>query len=177
MTVLPGDIGLVTTSGTGSHLIRMGDAIYARREHTRHEPYNHAIIAVGNGLVVSGDPHGAALCSDHAWIRTDWRRLRRPLDDTARATLAKAARALVGIGYNWLDIAALTLAQLGWNAQRDDGKETMLGRRVNNDGRLICSQLVAKVYTDCGLPLFIDRTPGEVTPGDLARSPLFVPVT
>ena len=177
MPVQPGDVGLVITSGLGPGLVRLGDAIYARRTGTRHETFNHVVISVGNGLAVCGDPHGATLSSDHSWSRTTWKTYRRPLNTSERATLARAARALIGTPYSWIDIACLTLQQLGWNVQRDDGKLTALGKRISDDRRLVCSQLVALVYAQCGLPLFLDRGPGEVSPGDLARSPLFVPIT
>jgi hypothetical protein len=175
--VQPGDIGLVTTSGLGPNLIRYGDAIYARRLNTKHETCNHVVVSVGNGLAVGANPNGAAIAADHSWSRTEWRTYRNPLTPGQRAALAGQARALVGTPYSWLDIVALTLEQLGWNTERDDGKLTRIGRRLNNNGQLVCSQLAALVYQRCGLPLFIDRSPGETSPGDLARTPLLVPVT
>jgi cell wall-associated NlpC family hydrolase len=174
--IQPGDIGLVTTTGPGPRMIRLGDWIYAKRVHTRHELVNHVAVAIGHGLAVAANPSGAAVCSATSWRTVEWRTYRRPLTSSERDTLAKAAEDLVGVPYSWLDIACLTLEQLGADVQHDDGKPTAIGRRITSDRRLVCSQLAAKVYADCGLPLFLDRSPGEVTPGDLARSPLLVPV-
>lgn len=173
----PGDVGLVTTTGLGPDLIRLGDKVYAKRTHTRHEPFNHAVVAVGNGLAVSGDPHGAQLCSASSWRSIDWRTYRRALTPTERFDLAAAARALVGTPYSWVDIAALTLQDFGWRTQYDDGQPTLLGERIADQHRLVCSQLVALVYAQVGLPLFVGRAPGEVTPGDLGRCPLLLPTT
>ena len=122
MPVQPGDIGLVTTTGTGPNLIRFGDAIYARREHTRHEPYNHVVVSVGDGLAIGANPNGASIASDHSWAKTEWRTYRRPLTPGERKDLADHARALVGVPYSWVDIACLTLQDIGWDAERDDGQ-------------------------------------------------------
>lgn len=170
----PGDLGLVITHGLGSTLIRLGDRIEAWRKHLPHEPFNHVIVAVSPRQAVQAEPSGANYVNIDAYPQTTW--FGWPgITGAQRQAVSLAARRLVGTGYSWLDIAALTLDCLGWDVQRDDGKLTLIGRRIARNDRLVCSALADLAYQIAGLHLYDDgRMPGEVTPGDVARSPRLV---
>lgn len=173
-TPQPGDLGLVITHGLGSDLIRLGDRIESWRKHLEHEPYNHVIVAVTPRQAVQAEPHGANMVNIDAYPATTWYTW-PGITGAQRQAVSFAARKLVGIGYSWLDIGALTLDCLGWDVQRDDGKLTLVGRRINRHDRLVCSALGDLAYQEAGLHLYDDgRLPGEVTPGDVARSPRLV---
>jgi hypothetical protein len=84
-------------------------------------------------------------------------------EDTIRARVAAAGRALAGTPYSFLDYLSLFLLHLGI-------RPAWLLRAVDNRRHMICSQLVDTAYEAAGLHLFTDgRFPGDVTPGDLDR--------
>lgn len=173
---LPGDIGLVHGGGLGRTLILLGDRIKARREGIKPSPFAHVVVYVGDGQVVEAQPAGARQTGMPEGA--EWRTWHIPLTDEQRGRLSAYALSLIGTPYSWLAIAALTLADLGCNVQRDDGGLTRIGTTIRDSGELVCSQLVDLVYDDCHLHLFDDgRLPGEVTPGDLDRCPLLVETT
>jgi cell wall-associated NlpC family hydrolase len=146
-----GDYGVVRTSGWGAALIRFGT----------HSNYNHAFVYVGDGQIVEAEPQGARLGSVTEYGNVLWSRV--PLDGPQRGAIAAIARKMIGTPYNWVDIAALTLACLGL-------KLPPVMDRVRDDRQLICSQLVDRAYELAGVHLFKDGRPDEaVTPGDLAR--------
>jgi hypothetical protein len=148
--------------------------------------YSHAALVVDGGHVVEALPDGARLtpliryvgrggnvvvCDApvrvavvdavasgqiNPWEATDH-------EDTIRARVAAAGRALVGTPYSFLDYLSLFLLHLGV-------RPAWLLRAVDNRRHMICSQLVDTAYEAAGLHLFADgRFPGDVTPGDLDR--------
>lgn len=151
-----GDFGLVRTPGLGSRLIRIGTDSWM----------NHAFVCVGDGKVMEAEPGGARLTSvdyyNHARFNVAWSTDLIPLTDTQRKDIAYYALQQKGVPYNWLDIAALTTSCLGM------GTPDWAAKIIENDKRLICSQLVDKSYRKAGVHLFDDgRMTGSVTPGDL----------
>jgi hypothetical protein len=148
--------------------------------------YSHAALVVDGGHVVEALPDGARLtpliryvgrggnvvvCDApvrvavvdavasgqiNPWEATDH-------EDTIRARVAAAGRALAGTPYSFLDYLSLFLLHLGI-------RPAWLLRAVDNRRHMICSQLVDTAYEAAGLHLFTDgRFPGDVTPGDLDR--------
>jgi hypothetical protein len=148
--------------------------------------YSHAALVVDGGHVVEALPGGARLtpliryvgrggnvvvCDApirvavvdavasgqiHPWEATDH-------EDTVRARVAAAGRALAGTPYSFLDYLSLFLLHAGI-------RPAWLVRFVDNRRHMICSQLVDTAYEAAGLHLFTDgRFPGDVTPGDLDR--------
>ena len=99
-----------------------------------------------------------------------WSTGRLPADltptDEQRALIVRSATLMVGDKYNTVDLLAVGLAQ-----PRADGivnDRTWWARRLNRDGREICSQAVDEQYLDAGIHLFKDgRLPGLVAPQDL----------
>lgn len=148
--------------------------------------YSHAALVVDGGYVVEALPGGAkltpliryvgrggnvAVCD--APIRVDvvdavaHREVSAAdageYEDTLRAQVAAAGRALVGTPYSFLDY--LSLALLAWGIRPE-----WLRRFVETRRHMICSQLVDEAYRAAGLHLFADDRPsGDVTPGDLDR--------
>lgn len=169
MTPRLGDFGVVRTGGWAAAVIR-----WATRS-----TVNHAFVYVGDGKIVEAQPGGAVLSDVSEYEgRTIWSTGRVvAYCDTGgcvdgvfvpdeRDAIAHAARGMVGVPYNWPDIAAIGLAQrrLG----RLVTPRSWIARRLSRGDRLICSQLVDAAYNAAGLHLFTDNRPtGLVSPGDL----------
>jgi hypothetical protein len=84
------------------------------------------------------------------------------LTDEQRAAVAGAARGYVGVGYSFLDYAAIA-------AHRFRLPIPWLRKYVASSKHLICSALVDKCLQDAGVQLWDDgRWNGYVTPADLA---------
>ena len=74
---------------------------------------------------------------------------------------------MVGDRYNTADLLAVGLAQP--RADEIVTSNTWWVKRLDHDGREVCSQLVDQAYLDAGIHLFDDgRLPGLVAPEDLA---------
>ncbi len=83
-----------------------------------------------------------------------------------RRQIVQYAESRIGDKYNVLDLVAVGLAQerLGHHV---DGDEWWV-KRLSDDDREICSQLVDAAWLHTGIHLFRDgRLPGLVTPNDL----------
>jgi cell wall-associated NlpC family hydrolase len=151
--MLPGDFAVVATGGWAGWLIRL--VTRAR--------VNHAMIYVGDHVVIEANPSGAcpASVSEYDGLTLHWSAL--PLTDAERGHVVAAARAHIGAPYSWVDDACIGLARIfgvhvpEWVRLRLAGKD-----------HLMCSQLVDLCYSEAGIELFRDdRLPGDVTPGDL----------
>lgn len=156
--LLPGDYGVVRTSGF------IGAAI---RFFTRSE-WNHAFIYIGDEQIVEAQPKGAVISplKDYDEGNLLAFNYREKMTYTNGLRVAEQAKKLVGIGYNFIDIFVIFLKQFGFNHK-------WINKRVSNDGRLICSQLVDLAYQNAGIHLFDDgRYPGDVTPADLGFRPV-----
>lgn len=95
--------------------------------------------------------------------------------DKQRRMIAACAEAMVGDRYNVLDLLAVGLAQPRAHHLVTD--DTWWAKRLNHDGREICSQLTDKAYLESGIHLFEDgRLAGLVAPQDLDEILLPVPV-
>ena len=147
--MIPGQYGTVRTGGWAGHAIRIGT----------HSPVNHAFIYIGGTSIVEAQPHGAQYAHINDYADIHW-------SDPALTAgqgehIAYEAELLIGTPYGWPDIAALSLACLGI-------KPRPIAQYIENQHRLICSQLVDRAYALAGVQLFNDgRLSGQVTPGDL----------
>ncbi len=87
-------------------------------------------------------------------------------NDDQRKRIVSSAVLMVGDKYNTVDLLAVGLAQ-----PRADGivnDDTWWAKRLNRDGREICSQAVDQQYLDAGIHFFRDgRLAGLVAPQDL----------
>ena len=149
-----GCYGVVRTRGLAGATIRLA---------TRSR-FNHAWVHIGGGTIVEAEPGGARLGSADDYADCPGgTNAGEPLTDAQRAAIVAAARAMIGRGYSWLDIAALGLRQFGI-------RSAWLTGRIKRTDRVICSQLVDYAYEQAGVTLFADgRLPQDVTPGDLAE--------
>lgn len=148
MSPLPGDYGVVRTTGFVAACIRLA---------TR-SPANHAFIYVGAGQIIEARPEGARWGTIVPYPHVRWST--HELTDVQREAIMRATQAQVGMPYGYLDIAALGLNAFGIDLGWAD-------RRVNQMNTRICSQLVAVAYAAAGIQLAPGKLPAEVTPADL----------
>jgi len=157
----PGDFGLVHMGGDAGKLIRLGQWLNG----SGFADYEHAFVYVGKDfagrdLIVEAEPSGAHRTalhySDILWSSG----IINPTTDQ-RTDIVHAALSYVGVGYSWVDYFSLAARRLHIPAPH-------LKAYVASSGHMICSQLVARCYSDAGCPLY-DRWTGYVTPGDLCQ--------
>jgi uncharacterized protein YycO len=179
----PGSFGLSVIGGKAGFWVHIGQALAGDRS-----KYTHAFIVVDRGEIVEAMPQGARLYPlqqraddkggvvitdapvqaalrtfDSAFPGEEFLPVRRVYERRLRDHIVETARSLEGTPYNFADYFYLALATLGFRFK-------WLRRRINNNSRLICSQLVDEVYRTSGIHLFDDdRLPMDVTPGDLDR--------
>lgn len=154
MTPKPGDIGLVSIKGDVGTLIRIGQWLNG----DGFSIYEHAFVLTDDGNIVEAKPGGAVRVlmpynpSEVLWISCP------PEHGEA---VARAAVALVGTPYSFLDYFAIAAVRLHLPSAR-------LRRYVTSTRHMICSQLADAAAAAGGWRLFHDkRLPQEVTPGDL----------
>lgn len=161
-----GDFGVVATYGnrldrTIGRLIRWDTA----------SPVNHAFVYVGGDQIVEAQPGGAVVSASNEYDDIIWSTGHIPLTDSQRSAIAADAWLDVGIGYSWLDIAAIAFVQARWHRGKFNAGGPLARaaeRRISRLNRLICSQLVDLAYERAGVHLFTDGRPsGLVSPGDL----------
>lgn len=136
---------------------------YAIRIFTR-SSYDHAFIYIGNGQIIEAQPKGARISElaeydgDGLLWSTD------TLTDDQRAQIVISAKHLLNTSYGFLDIVYLGLASLGI-------RFNWLLKRVENEQRLICSQLVALSGRLAGVDAWLCGKENAclVTPADLAN--------
>jgi cell wall-associated NlpC family hydrolase len=159
VTPLPGDFALTRISGITGRAIAAGQAIIGDAS-----PVQHALIYVGNGMIVQAMPGGAELISlEEASEPVIWSSGLIPLTDSQRDAMVLEAVALVGTPYSYLDYVSLGLAHFRV-------RPAWVTDFIADSGHLICSQLVDEVYLRASVQLFDDgRLPGDVTPGDLYK--------
>jgi hypothetical protein len=162
----PGTIFVLRSSGFVSWSIRV----------LTRSRVNHAGICLGDGHTVEAEAAGAIVGNerDPGPDITYGAALRDRIEARAGGRgqrIADEAQKLLGRGYNFADIAVLA-----WGNIRHDPTDgtpdspNWWQRRVMDDQRLICSQLVDLACANAGVHLFVDnRLPGQVTPGDLEQ--------
>jgi hypothetical protein len=128
-------------------------------------PWTHAGCVLDGGRILEAMPGGARIGSldelagrPHAFSTWD-------LPDAKRVELVAAAAQFVGVPYSGADYAAITLHDLAPSYDAE-----WLRDFIDTSNHLLCSQLVDKWLTSCGLHPFSDgRWPGYVKPSDLGR--------
>lgn len=162
----PGDFGLVGRQ-SGPWLDRLADALI--RFGTK-SPVDHAVLYLGDGWIAEAVMPRVRLMpvTEYAGITWSTGRLGALTpDDRQRKSIVQAAESYLGTPYNLADIAAIALAQRRMGAFVD-GDEWWV-KRLSDNRRVICSQLVDSCYAKAGVHLFRDRLPGLVSPADLYR--------
>ena len=156
-----GDFAVVSVAGRGGELIGFGEKLCGNA----FSEYQHAFIYTG-GMRIEAEPGGARAVTMRQFETpgqlTLWSTGRIPLTDKQRSAICVAARGCLGVGYSWLDYAAIGLHSKHLPAPGLRGY-------IASTHHLICSQLCDQVYADAGVHLFNDnRWPGFVTPAALA---------
>lgn len=155
----PGDFGLTKIKGWTGIWVSLGQ--WLNGDASR---YTHAFVVIDDNYVIEAQPGGAVLTPLADYLeRTDVVYSDLPLTDAQRKLIVEKSQSYEGTPYSFLDYLAIALVRLGFKPRR-------VIDRVVSSGHMICSQLVAEVYTYAGVPLFDDGTPAYmVTPGDLAN--------
>ena len=146
-----GDYGVIKTHGFFGWLIRLGT--FSR--------WNHAVIYVGNGQVVSADPSGVKLDPVTNWDNIAWNQ-HEELDDNQRMMIVNAAREAIGKPYSFFTIFDIALRILGLKILA----KGILDKLARHTG-YICSELVAECYRKGGI--VVAKQDYLCTPGDLAE--------
>lgn len=156
----PGTFGLARIGGFSGVLVSLGQWIIGDASR-----YTHAFIVLDDETVMEAEPAGARVSPlpgvlSRQPIAFSWA---IPLTEEQRARIVREARACEGVRYGFTAYLHLALSRFGI-------RSGWLIRRLEHDGRMICSQLVDAVYARAGVHLFDDgRAPFDVTPGDLAN--------
>lgn len=127
-------------------------------------PYQHALMYIGDGLVIEAEPDGARIRERGVEAGDLWSTGAPGLALTIaqQKMVRAAARRYEGVGYSYLDYVAIAAHRLRIPAPH-------LRRFVADTGHMICSQLVDQIRVEVGSHLFRDRRwPGYVTPLALA---------
>lgn len=153
------------------------DWVTARRDGTgrwQDAKVNHAGVYVGptrqypEGAIVEA-VRRVRYSSVLTYPDATWSTGRLPIyltpNTTQRAKIVEYACSHIGDKYNFFDLLAVGLAQerLGHHVNGDE----WWVKRLSDDHRLICSQLVDAAWHFAGIELFHGRLPGLVTPNDL----------
>lgn len=159
-TPQPGDFGLVSISGNVGFLIRLGQFLNG----DGFADYEHAFIYIGNGQIVEAEPGGARIAqlSEYDGRSIIWSTGLIDLTDDERNTIVEKAVGQVGTSYSFLDYFAILFYRLGI-------KIPSIVKRVEDDGHLICSVLVAYDYGAVGIRIRSDFQNYLVTPGYLRK--------
>lgn len=154
---LPGDFGLTKVKGLAGAFINFGQWFVGD-----FSPVQHALVYVGNGMVVQAMPSGAELIPlEDASPVVKWSTDLIPLNHWERTYISAVAQSLVGTPYSFLDYISLALERLHIRPK-------LIRDIVTSSDSLICSQLVVESYRRAGVELFGPETfPGDYTPGDL----------
>lgn len=125
-------------------------------------PVSHAFQVIGD-QVVEAMPSGARLAPLEQYLgRDDVIFSNVALTETQQFVLTQNAIALIGVGYGFSEYLALALNVWGIRPK-------WLRRYIARDDRLICSQLIDRVWSKAGIHMFDGKDYGAVTPGDLYR--------
>lgn len=162
MMPIAGDVGFSTIAGRVGGWVNVGQAVL--RDACR---FTHAFLVVAPDLCIEALPGGARWGNVHDRLGPGYAYARLPLTDDQRAALLPEAQKLRyardgrGVGYSFLDYAALGLWHFGIRAP-------LLRSRIQSSGHMICSQMCDYLLCRVGFHVFDDgRPPQDVTPGSL----------
>lgn len=155
-TPKPGDIGLSSSTAWIGKFVRFSQAVIGDYSFV-----THAFIVLHDGNIIEAMPHGATFAKVDKYPEAVYSRFN--LTDQQREDICVEAIKLYGTQYSFLDYLAL-------GATHFNICSGPIRRRVQDSGKMICSQLCAEAYRRADVELFPDkRLPLDVTPGDLSR--------
>jgi uncharacterized protein YycO len=147
-----GDYGVVRTNGFSARCIQIGTL----------SKWNHAVIYIGNNLIVEANPAGVQISSADKYSVIVWNQ-HEDLTNEERKNIVKWALSQVGESYSFLTIALIVFRTLGFKVLV--GK---LAIKLAQKEGYICSELVAECYSKTGHPL-CSKPDWQIVPGDLAE--------
>lgn len=151
-----GDIGISSSTGPIGNTIR-----WAQKRLGSPSFITHAFIVLESGFVLEGAPKGARFNRLENYPNAIFSQF--DLTDDQRKAIWIEAVKMHGTQYSWLDHVAL-------GATHFNIKPEPIRNRVENSGKMICSQLCAEAYRRAGVELFPDkRLSLDVIPADLHR--------
>jgi len=162
----PGDYACVQIPWVKFRGMRVPNLIgYAIRLFTWSK-YDHAIVYLGNGLIAEAQPKGARISflNEYDGDAIVWSHDALTAEQREEIIAVAQAYAIAKVPYGFLDIAYLGLARIGF-------KPAWLLRYVEDERRLICSQLVALCGQRAGVDSWLCGQPNAclVKPSDLAN--------
>lgn len=160
MTVLPGDVLAVRTSGLAGAAIRLGAALRGAANLSNHIAVAHHTDTHGTLWVLEGRPGGVGWRDAGAYTASRWTLVNsaQPKTDAQRAAVCKVMEALVGTAYDWAGIAADAGADLHLDTAWLPSWHGTVPAHV------VCSSLAAYAYGKAGLPCPAGGR--QVQPGD-----------
>jgi len=167
----PGDFAVCRISGAGGIAIDFAEWLNGARAFSH---WDHALVYVGDGKCLQAEPGGAEIVERPVLPGDLWSTgiSSLALDAEQRAHVPVLAELYRGIGYSWLDYAALAAHRLHapdlplWPG---NGRRVTLRKFIKASGHQMCSALVDSFRLQLGSHLFTDppRWEGYVTPFDL----------
>lgn len=155
-TPKPGDIGLSSSTGWIGKFVRFSQSVIGD-----HSFITHAFIVLHDGYIIEAMPGGATFARLDKYPNAIYSRFKLTADQ--RDDICVEAIKLYDTPYSFLDYLALGATHFNICSEP-------IRRRVQNSGKMICSQLCSEAYRRAGVDLFPDkRLPMDVTPGDLSR--------
>lgn len=168
----PGEIGLTWISGWTGFWVSLGQWLagdggawpWTRYKNRLERGYpTHVFLVLKGGYIFEAQPGGARIGHIEEYADREVLLSKLPLMDEQRARVTEIASRYEGVPYNWFDYLYLALYRFGI-------KPEGLKRRIQDNGRMICSQAVDKIEEEIGMNLFTDgRLNQDVTPGDIFR--------
>jgi hypothetical protein len=173
VTPEPGDFFVTSTGGLGGLTIGVMESAVMDDWKPGPTKWRHAGIYLDGGMVLQAEPHGAQIVSRRPNPADVWSTGVLPLTGPQRALVPSLAESYRGIGYSWLDYAALA-AHHGHvpdlPAWPQDGHLVTLQTFIKSTGHMMCSFLVDNFRLRLGNHLFSDgRWEGYVMPWDLGN--------
>ncbi|MEU0159013.1 hypothetical protein ABZ154_09275 [Streptomyces sp. NPDC006261] len=152
----PGDFGLTKIGGLAGAFVNFGQWFVGD-----FAPVQHALVYIGNGMVVQAMPSGAEVIRlEDASPVVEWSTGLIPLTEQERFDICVEALLLEHTPYSFLDYLSIALERLGMRSR-------LIRDYVESSNHLICSQLVVLAYERAGIHLFPGTFHGDHTPGDL----------
>jgi hypothetical protein len=173
VTPEPGDFFVTTMEGAGGVIIGTLESAVMDDWGDGPTHWRHAGVYLGNGQYLQAEPGGATIGPRRASPYDLWSTGVLPLTGPQRALVPSLAESYRGVGYSWLDYAALG-AHHGHipdlELWPEGGHLVTLQEFIKSTGHQMCSFMVDNFRLRLGNHLFSDgRWEGYVMPWDLGH--------
>ncbi len=147
-----GDILLVRGNGLASKLIKA----------ITHSEYSHVALAISDTDIIEIDVFKKVSIHPNSYLDYDLVHVYN-LTDTQRDSVIAYALAQLDLQYDYIQLMGL-LIEILFHARS----------YLNSKNRLICSELIDLAFLSQGVDLVPWKDPGNVTPEDIAESPIVI---